>query len=259
MLQEDRYQRILALLATFKTLPNERIAGELGMSRETVRRDVMALEALGCLRRVHGGVVVLEGNGSEPPFAVRLNAHANEKRAIAHAAAKLLQPGQTLFIDAGTTNLALTEELLTLSGLTLVTNSLDIATRLAQAEERIGERHEVIVLGGHLFSGMAATCGETLVAEIQRFRADVAMLSPVGLDAIAGATSFDHREAAVARAMAERARRRVILADHSKIGLSSRVCFCPTQSIDTVVTDARAKRQKAYAALAGAGPEMILA
>ncbi|MDQ8022346.1 MAG: DeoR/GlpR family DNA-binding transcription regulator [Moraxellaceae bacterium] len=258
MLQEDRYQRIIALLTTVRTLPNERIAAELGISRETVRRDVMALEALGRLRRVHGGVV-LDGEGFEAPFAERLKAHAREKQAIARAAAKLLQPGQTLFLDAGTTNLALTEELLSLAGLTILTNSMDIAARLAQAGERMGGRHEVIVLGGQLFPGVAATCGETTISEIHRHRADLALLSPVGLAADTGATSFDHREAGVARAMAERAQRCVILADASKIGQSSRVSYCPTHAIDTIVTDPRARRQAGYAELAKAGPQIVIA
>ncbi|CAL96444.1 DeoR/GlpR family DNA-binding transcription regulator [Azoarcus olearius] len=258
MLQEERYQRICALLETFKSLSTERISGELDISRETVRRDVIALEAMGRLRRVHGGVV-LDSARSEAPFVERLKVRAKEKQAIARAAVKLLQPGHTLFLDAGSTTLALTEELLTLSGLTIVTNSMDIAVRMAQAGESMGQRHEVIVLGGRLAPGIAATCGETTVSEIQRYRADFALLSPVAVDAHNGATSFDHGEAGVARAMAERAAHRVILADHSKIGESSRVSYCPVGSIDTLVTDGRARKLSALAEIEKAGPEVVVA
>ena len=103
MLQETRLHRIRALLSTQHQLSTERIIKELGISRETARRDIISLEAQGLARRVHGGLVALE-SPPEPPLQVRRNAQAREKRAIAAAAVQHLQPGQTLFLDAGTTN-----------------------------------------------------------------------------------------------------------------------------------------------------------
>lgn len=238
MLQEDRHQRIRALLATLGRATTDRIAGDLGVSRETVRRDVLALEARGELRRVHGGVIAVAPE-PEPPLAVRAQVRLEEKTRIARAAARLLSPGQTLFLDAGSTVSILARELATLSGLTIVTNSFEVATS-AGGLGGADRNNKVLVLGGELGATMPATYGATTVAEISRWRADVALLSPVGIDARYGATSFDIAEAEIARVMAAHAERVLILADHSKIGQTSRVAFCPLDRIDTLVTDPRA-------------------
>ncbi|UFZ05188.1 DeoR/GlpR family DNA-binding transcription regulator [Bradyrhizobium ontarionense] len=245
MLQEDRHQRIRALLATVGRATTDRIATDLGVSRETVRRDVLALEARGELRRVHGGVAAIAE--PEPPITVRARVRLAEKTRIAQAAARLVSPGQTLFLDVGSTVSILARELATLSGLTIVTNSFEVATIIGGSS---GERsNRVIVLGGELGSTMPATFGSTTVAEIQRWQADVALLSPVGIDHRYGATSFDLEEANVARAMVAAAKRVLILADHSKIGQTSRVAYCAPDRIDSLITDARAAEDAALGAL----------
>jgi len=255
MLQEDRHQRIRALLATVGRATTDRIATDLRVSRETVRRDVLALEARGELRRVHGGVAAIAE--AEPPIAVRARVRLAEKTRIAQAAARLVNPGQILFLDVGSTVSVLARELATLSGLTIVTNSFDVATIIGASP---GERsNRVIVLGGELGSTLPATFGSTTVAEIQRWQADVALLSPVGIDHRYGATSFDIEEANVARAMAVAAKRVLILADHSKIGQTSRVAYCAPERIDTLITDARAADEAALGALRGVIGEVVIA
>ena len=255
MLQEDRHQRIRALLATVGRATTDRIASDLGVSRETVRRDVLALEARGELRRVHGGVAAIAE--AEPPIAVRARVRLAEKTRIAQAAARLVSPGQILFLDVGSTVSILARELATLSGLTIVTNSFEVATIIGGSP---GERsNRVIVLGGELGSTLPATFGSTTVAEIQRWQADIALLSPVAVDHRYGATSFDIEEANVARAMTAAARRVLILADHSKIGQTSRVAYCPPDRIDTVITDARAAGDAALGALSAVVGEIVIA
>jgi DeoR/GlpR family transcriptional regulator of sugar metabolism len=216
----------------------------------------MALEGLGELRRVHGGVVA-RGPGPEAPIDERGKARLKEKRAIARAAMRLVAPGQTLFLDAGSTVSALAEELAALSGLTVVTNSFDVALKLVAADDG-APRHEVILLGGRPVHGIAATYGAAAVAEIHRHRADCALLSPVGVHAEHGATSYEHHEAEIARAMVRRAQRHVILADHSKIGQVSRVCSCAIGDVDVVVSDARAQRLPAWEALGQVGCELVV-
>lgn len=251
MLQEERHQRIRALLAAAHRVSTDRIAGDLGVSRETVRRDIMELEARGELRRVHGGVVAV-GPEPEPPIAVRSQVRQKEKRAIAKAAARLVAPGQTLFLDFGSTVSALAEELASLPGLTVITNSFDVAQIVANQN-----RSRAVLLGGRVDEGIPATFGEGTIAEIHRYRADMALLSPVALHPRYGATSFDPREAEVARAMVGNAGRAVILADHSKIGQTSRVSFCPVGGIDTLVTDGRSRELPELAALAAAVPDVL--
>lgn len=259
MLQEERHRRLRSLLASFQQLTTERIAVDLGVSRETVRRDVLELEALGELRRVHGGVIAT-GSKPEPPLNERANVRLKEKRAIARAAARLLEPGQTLFLDGGSTTVsAFAEELTSLSGLTIITNSFEVALKLTAFDGVGAPRHDVVMLGGRPSSGVAATYGETTVAEIHRYLADWAFLSPVGIDAEQGAMSYEHHEAAVARAMVAQAKRIAILADHSKIGQVSRVTFCPIDAMDVLVSNVQARRQPAFAALGAAGFDIVLA
>lgn len=234
MLQEDRHQRIRSLLAMLGRATTDRMAADLGVSRETVRRDVLSLEARGELRRVHGGVVAVTPE-PEPPIAVRSQVRLEEKRRIARAAARLLAPGQTVFIDAGSTVSVLARELATLAGLTVITNSFDVATTIGGAGQR--RMNQVVVLGGNLGEEMHATFGAMTVSEILRHQVDIALLSPVGIDHRYGATSFDLHEADIARAMATSAKRVFILADHSKIGQASRVSFCAVDRIDTLITD----------------------
>ncbi|WP_017349319.1 DeoR/GlpR family DNA-binding transcription regulator [Pantoea sp. A4] len=256
MLQETRLHRIRALLTTLHQVSTERIITELGISRETARRDIIELEAQGVARRVHGGLVAVESQ-EEAPLRVRLSAQAKEKRAIARAAACLLQPGQTLFLDAGSTTTMLAEELRTMSGLTIITNSLQAALALSAGEERDTLNNEVILLGGVMGAGAQQTRGESTIAEICRFRADVALLSPVGIDAKAGASSFYPHEAAIARAMVQQATRTVLLADHSKIAVVSRVVYALPSNISVLVTDAGGQHPAALKALRQALPDVI--
>lgn len=146
MLEETRLHRICALLSTLNRVSTEQVVQHLGVSRETVRRDVLKLEAMGALRRVHGGIASI-AQEAEPPLSVRNTVRAKEKRDIARAAVQQLAPGQTLFIDAGSTTALLADELLSMPGMIIITNSLNVALKLSGGEMPL--KHEVILLGGH--------------------------------------------------------------------------------------------------------------
>ena len=258
MLQEERLIRINALLATFTRISSERIALDLDVSRETVRRDVLELEARGKLRRVHGGVVATSTE-PEAPFAVRMRVNAREKQAIAKAAFRLLSPGQTLFLDAGSTTGILADALASMTGLTVITNAVNIAARLSGPRGGRSTGNDAILLGGRIDPEVNATYGDLTVNEIRRYQADLALLSPVGLNAQQGATSYEPHEAAVAQAMAKQARQVVILADYSKIGLASRVCYAEAGDMDTVVTNRQVEDHAELHALRRCGVEVLLA
>ncbi|KAA0997632.1 DeoR/GlpR transcriptional regulator [Paraburkholderia panacisoli] len=256
MWQEDRHQRIRALLSTLQRVSTERIMADLGVSRETVRRDLLDLEALGELRRVHGGAIK---PADEAPIAERAHLRVKSKTAIAKAAVGLIASGQTLFIDAGTTTAALAEELAKLANLTVVTNSIDVALKMRGAVEQADAANEVILLGGSISDRAMATTGATTVLDIQRYRADLALLSPVGIDHRHGATNYDHAETEVARAMVANADRVAILADYSKIGQRSRISYCPVERIDVLVTNKKAAEATGFAALKKKLEEIVLA
>lgn len=253
MWAKDRHHRIVSLLATREQVSLENLAAEFGVSRETLRRDIVQLEAEGRLKRVHGGFT--RADGEEPPFQSRVMAHAEAKRRIGAAAARLVEPGMLIAIDAGTTTLAFAESLVRIPRLKVVTNSLGVATTLRDG----GGEADVILLGGHLGTDVPGTYGEIAIAQLQRFAPQIAFFSPVGLSAAKGAMNYDLAEAEVAKTLAENAKRVVVLADHSKLGHTSRVHICGCELIDTLVTD-RSATQACTDELKAAGlGQLILA
>ncbi|MEM5386945.1 DeoR/GlpR family DNA-binding transcription regulator [Paraburkholderia phymatum] len=257
MWQEDRHQRIRALLSTLNRVSTERIMADLGVSRETVRRDLLDLEALGELRRVHGGAIK---PADEAPIAERAQTHVKSKKAIAKAATSVVASGQTLFIDAGTTTAALADELAKLANLTVITNSIDVAMKMRGApEQRESWANEVILLGGSISDRALSTAGDTTILDIQRYRADIALLSPVGVDPKHGASNYDRAETEVARAMVGNADSVVILADYSKIGQRSRIAYCAPEKIDLLITNRKAADVAAFAQLKRKVGKVILA
>lgn len=235
MWSQERHQRIVSRLKVLGSVGTDRLAEELGVSRETIRRDLVELEAEGLLKRIHGGAIPPH-SPPEEPFQRRQTLQQREKQAIGRAAVRLIQPGQSLFVDAGTTTSAFAAELGKLAGVRVVTNSLDIAQTLW----RLQEAAEVTVVGGRLLSDVPATYGELTISELSRFHADVAVLSPVALDPRHGAADFDLHEAEVARVMVANAAKVVMLADSSKLGKTSSVQYCTCDQINVLVTDTKA-------------------
>lgn len=241
MWHEERHTRIRDLLLASGQVSVERIVTELGVSRETIRRDLVELAERGEIRRVHGGAVL---TGDEPPIDVRHATRVREKRAIAKKVASMVESGQTIFMDAGSTMNLVAEALATRSGLTIITNAVDVAARFAS---RPG--NDVHLLGGRFDAQIGCTNGAATITEIGRYQPHLAILSPVGMDAKAGASSFELEEAEVARAMCANSRRIVIAADHSKIGVRSRVTWCASDRVDMLVTDRRSEKSPAIAAI----------
>lgn len=238
MLQQERLHRIQALLRHLEHLSTERIMAELQISRETARRDMIELEHLRIAQRVHGGIVSIASVNVEAPLHIRNTQHSKQKRAIAKAAVQQLSAGQTVFIDAGSSTAILAEELRYFSGLTILTNSLQVALNLNIANE-VQQQHEIILLGGHIGQG-AYTKGGLVIAEIQRYRADFALVSAVGVSAQHGASSFDAEEARIAQTMMQQSQQLILLADHSKLDIVSRVQFAKTHEISMLITDQQA-------------------
>lgn len=233
MWAQERRRLIIEKLRGQQGMAAEGLAEALGVSRETVRRDLLSLEAEGVLKRVHGGAVLANETQPEPPMSSRLQLHRPEKEAIAQAVAGLLRPGQTCFVDAGSTTALLAVELSRLNGLTIITNAPDVAQTLQSRRAA----HDVILLGGMLRPDIPGLHGEGTMAEIMRFSADVALLSPMAMHPEEGATNYMVPEAEIARLMARRSRRVIMLADHAKLGRAGRVQICPCRDITTLVTN----------------------
>ncbi|MEP1768133.1 MAG: DeoR/GlpR family DNA-binding transcription regulator [Sulfitobacter sp.] len=232
MWSKDRHQRILSLLQRNQQVNANDLADVLHVSRETVRRDLLELERAGLADRVHGGAVLPSTEG-EAPFETRKKAHSKAKHTIARKAVSLIAPGSSIMVDAGTTTTAFGKVLAKLSGIMVVTNSIEIAQTISAA----GSDIDLILLGGQIVSDVPATYGELTLSEIARFNVDQAFIAPVAVDAEQGAFSFELAEAEVARAMVAQASKTVLLCDRSKLGSTSRVRFCEAHQMHSLVTD----------------------
>lgn len=253
MAPKDRQNAILDLTRTGQRIDVETLALALDASRETIRRDLARLDRAGLLRRVHGGAVAsaLHLSGvSEDPFHQRMQQEVAAKRAIVRHIASTLVPGDSLFIDTGTTTLYLAEELSRLKGLIIITNSAEIAN-LSQRGD-----HKIILIGGEFRGPGRETLGATAIAQIGTLRAAQAILT-VAAVTTQGAFDIDPQEAEVARAMVRQADRVTVLADARKMGKTGVFEVCAMQAIHRIVTNAMPADICAAAKLAGTLVDLV--
>jgi DeoR family glycerol-3-phosphate regulon repressor len=208
------------------------LAERLNVSDETIRRHVKDLVDQGAVHRVHGGVI-LAGALAEPPFSRRIKEQVEAKRAIAKAVAERVADGMTLLMDSGSTTTYVAHALLQKSGLTIVTNSIEIARTMVGRGDCA-----VNLAGGALRADIGAAVGHEAVEMIREFRGDLAILSMGGVDANDGFMDFDRDEARVARTMIERAERVIVAADARKFTAKARVRVCGFQPVSVLVCDA---------------------
>jgi DeoR/GlpR family transcriptional regulator of sugar metabolism len=219
------------------------------VSEMTVRRDLRDLEREGKLMRVHGGAVSM---AAEPSFAEIEVERAALKDAIGAAAAALVDDGETIVIDIGTTTLALARHL---RGRTLTV----ITSSLAAYEELVGEESiELVLLGGIVRRNYRSLVGVLAEDALRQLRADVAFLGASGIDAELGILDTTLVEVPIKRAMMEAAERRVLLADSAKFAMRGVVRVCGAERLNALVTDAGVP-PRARAALERAGVEVVVA
>ena len=208
------------------------LASELGVSDETIRRDAKLLVGDGSILKLHGALA-LPNLGGEAPFERRLRENADAKRAIAKYATQLVQDGDSLMIDTGTTTSIFAQELRTKRNLTVVTNSSDIARNLALVN---GNR--VFMAGGALKGDNGASFGGTTVEFFSRFKVKHAFISVGALDVQLGPMDSELDEANVAYMALRRAEHRVVLSDSSKFEKSALVQVCDYNDFDRLITEA---------------------
>jgi DeoR/GlpR family transcriptional regulator of sugar metabolism len=227
-----RRQRLVALVESRGAARLEELSAALGVSQATVRRDLNAVGAAGRLRRVHGGAVATDQRIDEPHFDVKAGAAAAEKGRIAAAALKLLAPDDTVYLDSGSTVLALARLLHGWTRLTVVTNSLPVATEL------VGRGPRLIILGGELRATSRAIVGPLTRHLLEDLHVDRAVMGTFALSIEDGLTTTDPAEAFTKQLVLTRAREVVLLADSTKLGTRSFVRAGRLAEIDVLVTDA---------------------
>ena len=257
MLPTQRRQAILALVRQQSAVSADDLAREFGVSVETIRRDLRRLGDKGLLDRVYGGATRPAGRSSEGSFAARSIRRVAAKRAIAQLAASLVEPGETLIIDIGTTALEVARALPAWFEGRVLTNSVPVAMELSGRREV-----ELLLCGGQVRPGDGACAGahaETFFAE---FYADRAFLGSGGVHPEAGLTDYYPAEVVVRRTIIGHTAACYVLADSSKLGAIAVHRVCALDRVTAVLTDDQTDDQAeagAYDALAAAGVTVLRA
>ena len=234
MRPRERQLRITDLVRARGKVTVEELGREFETSVETIRRDLTFLSANGKIRKIHGGAVPLRDFG-EGAFAERMQQNSDAKRSIAQCAQTLAAPGNCLFIDTGSTTLALAEALTMIDNLTVVTNS----TAIARVISRGNSSTELYLLGGHYNEDNRQTCGPIALEQLGRFHADLAFLTAGAVSADVGVMDYSSDEAEIASAMIARSDRVALLVDESKFNRAAPFVVASFERIDILVCDRR--------------------
>ena len=229
---EERRRRIVELIRERKKLTVSQLCSILEVSPATVRGDLRDLDRDGLLVRTHGGAIERSRAGFEQVSSQRCAENLVAKQAIAAAAERLIEDGDTILLDTGTTTVELARRLASRRQLTVVTNDLEIA-RILEASRGI----EIVLLGGTLRKGHHCTVGPTGHRAIEQLRVDKAFMATNSLSLDAGATTPDLHQADTKKAMLGIARKIIFLCDGSKIGRASFARFADLEQIDLLITE----------------------
>ncbi|MCR6482274.1 DeoR/GlpR family DNA-binding transcription regulator [Amycolatopsis sp. OK19-0408] len=231
MLVGERRELLLARLAADGKVLAKDVAAELGVSEDSIRRDLRDLASAGLCQRVYGGALPVSPAVAD--YASRTAIAVDGKDRVARVAAQLVRPGSTVILDGGTTTLAVAKALPADLEATVVTHSPTVAVALL---EHPGI--DVFLLGGRLFRHSAVTCGAAAAEAAQSISAEVFLLGVTGVHPEAGLTTGDADEAAMKRTLARRAADTYVLASAEKIGAASRFSVLPFGDVAGVLTDA---------------------
>jgi DeoR/GlpR family transcriptional regulator of sugar metabolism len=236
MLAVQRHKLIVEELRRHGAVRVSELTELLDVSEMTVRRDLDALAADGLLEKVHGGAT-LRGHLSadEPGFEAKSHRQLREKEAIAREAARLVSPGQSIGLTAGTTTWRLAHHLARVPDLTVVTNSIQVANIFHSAPRP----DLTVVLTGGVRTPSDALVGPMALASIRSLHLDLLFLGVHGVTADAGLTTPNLLEAETNRALVRSARQLVVVADHTKWGIVGLSTIASLDEADVLVTDDR--------------------
>ncbi|MFD8980570.1 DeoR/GlpR family DNA-binding transcription regulator [Streptomyces sp. NPDC059564] len=232
-MEVDERQRVI--LSQARTKGSVEVAGlatQLAVSSETIRRDLRLLESYGLLRRTHGGAYPVESREYETTLATRTNRHVPQKRRIAAAAAGLLGPAETVFIDEGFTPQLIAEALPRDRPLTVLTASLATAQSMS-ARDNV----TVLMLGGQVRGCSQATVGPWVSRMLSGFVIDVAYVGANGISREHGLTTPDPAVGEIKAQAMKAARRKVFSGVHTKFGAVSFCRFADFREFEAIVTD----------------------
>ncbi len=244
MLTAQRKKLILSRLAVEGQIVAKDLAEELGTSEDTIRRDLRELAQMGRLQRVHGGA--LPASAAVADLDVRAHVSPLDKIELGRAGAAMIRPHQVVILDGGTTALQVARHLDPDLHATIVTHSPTVAVEAAK------QRHiEIILMGGRLFRHSMVCVGAAVIDAASRLRADLYFMGVTGVHPQAGSSTGDAEEAAVKRALHERAADTIVLASAEKLMAASPFLVTPLAQISRVIVPAKTPERIVRALRAG--------
>lgn len=241
---EARRERIYQEVLYREVVRVGELAQELGVSTETIRRDLDLMEHKGLIERDHG-IARIRADRSRGLMSVREDLNVDAKGKIAQAAAQYLQGSEVVFCDGGTTGLALAKIMAHQRGMTIVTNGLSQAQELSQSV------NDVIMLGGRVDRRDEGTLGGFACDMIDRIVFDVVFLGTDGLLRATGPTSYLIEDMDLKRHLVARANKVVLMTDASKFDYQGSFEFCRWKDVDVLVTNGLTEQNRALVADAG--------
>jgi DeoR/GlpR family transcriptional regulator of sugar metabolism len=230
MLASQRKEYLLGVLKETGQIIAKSVSQELGLSEDTIRRDLRELASEGRLQRVHGGA--LPASAAVGDFAARQQLAPDGKVAIGRAAAKLVRPGQVVILDGGTTTLQLARHLPPDLKATVVTHSPTIAVALVEHPSI-----EVVLIGGRLFKHSVVAVGAAAIEAIARIRADLYFMGVTGIHPEAGLSTGDLEEAHIKRALIASAAETYVLVSAEKLNAASPYVIAALTEVDGMIVE----------------------
>jgi DeoR/GlpR family transcriptional regulator of sugar metabolism len=228
----ERRNEIVALLNEQKSVLVQEVAALLGVTEETIRRDLKELEGLGMLIRTHGGAVLVDDSKSEVSLAIREGINISGKDLIGKAAAKMVNDGDTIILDASTSALFVAKNLKDKKAITVITNAEKVVLELAGSDEIT-----VISTGGTLRHQSLSYVGQAAEDALYKYYANKVFFSCKGFIPTRGLTDSNEQEAAIRRLMIKCSEQVFFLCDHTKFGKVGYVTTAELAEIDLIFVD----------------------
>lgn len=242
MLAANRHEEIMKLLNKDRFVKVSQLSRMFNVSEETIRRDLDKLEKEGLLKKLHGGAVPIDINNVEniKPISERITENINEKLVIARLALELIDDGDTLILDSGSTTLQLAK-LLSSRKVTVITNDISIAYELSQ-----GDEVNLIIVGGNVRPKSFSIIGSECEKSISSFNVKKAFISAGGINLKTGLTASNTGDAYVKRAIINAGDTVICLADHSKFEKTALFSFASFKDVDIMITDKNVESSYEY-------------
>lgn len=228
MLTTERKALLLDALGKEGRIVAKEFSQKLGLSEDTIRRDLRELAGEGLLQRVHGGA--LPASKALKDLPTRRNVSVNDKAEIAKVAAGMVKEGQIVFLDGGTTTIRLARALPKGLKATVVTHSPDVATALL---DHPGV--DVELIGGHIYKHSNVSVGAVAIEAISQIRVDLYFMGVTGIHVEHGLTTGDREEAAVKRAICRQAAETVVLGSRERVGAVSAYSVVGFDDVDGLI------------------------